>query len=478
MQIRLIVAVSLVSTLVLASVPSQSAVPPKVGAACNKQGSTKTYLGKNYTCVKSGNRTIWAKAVITKKKAPEKELPPTSLPNSGPSTSNEPKKVEVKYAPPSLPSENVELCKVKQSGNDTARSGFPTPTPLYRGEGVVRWALIPLDFSDLPGEANFMIRAQEQMQFASEWAENTSEGKLKIEWKVQDKWIRMPGLSTDYAVPLSDNRGFGSANQVSVFTRVMSEADKYFDFTGIQAVQFILPAGQKVIEYGVKGNIGFDAVRNYITGEGTRIDLFSIPSTFNEEPRSGRSFWSWWMYHYVVGLGVAKFGGSRVASPLHTYLIQGSTEGARDLGGWTRFLIGWMPESRVYCRLASNLTNLDITLIPLTDNKSQGVKLAVIPLSETKTLVLESRRVTKFSCMTSRERNGVLAYIYDSTLGHEDAYFQAIAPPGRSIETYSCFASPESDLLLHEGDRVTYEGITIEVKAHGDFDQIRLYRAS
>jgi len=321
-----------------------------------------------------------------------------------------------------------------------------------------------------------MARVQEQMEFASDWADNTSEGQLKIEWMVHNKWIRLPGLSRDYAIPVSENNWNKSPMQHSVWQRAIAESDKFVDFTGIQAVQFILPSGQSIIEYGVKSNIGFDVVKNYITGEGTRIDLFSIPSTFNEEPNSGRNYWSWWMYHYMVGLGVPKYGGSKIATPLHSYLLQGSTEGERDLSGWIRFLIGWMPETRVYCRTAANLSKLDITLVPLTDNKSQGIKLAVIPLSDTKALVLESRRVTKFACTTNTERNGVLAYIFDSTLGHQDEYFKAISPSGRSLESYSCYASRTLDFLLHEGDKVTYEGITIEMVAHGDYDQVKITR--
>jgi hypothetical protein len=375
-----------------------------------------------------------------------------------------------------VPSENIETCKIKQTGNDSVRSGFPAATPLYQSSGVVKWALIPLDFVDLPGEANFKSRVQEQMDYASEWADVTSEGRLQIQWKVQESWIRLPGLSKDYAIPVSDNNGFGSPAQQSVWTRVVTEADKYFDFTGIQAVQFILPAGQGIIEYGIKGNAWFDVVKNFKTNEGTRIELFSIPSTFLEEANSGRNFWSWWMYHYIGGLGIAKYGGSRIATPMMTYVIQGVTEGERDLGGWIRFLIGWMPEDRVYCRTATNLTKLDLTLVPLTDNKSEGVKLAVIPLSETKALILESRRVTKFSCTTRTERNGVLAYVYDSTLGHQDEYFKPISPEGRQVENYSCFANPTTDLLLHEGDTVTFQGVKIEMLKHGDYDQIRLTR--
>lgn len=476
--------------------PSIAATPPKAGAICSKAWITKNYKGKKYTCIKSGRKLVWNKGSIIKVAAP---LPspnpsitpgliptPTASPTTNPDISASPsagtstrilqKKSRVVYSPPTLPSEQIELCKLKQPGTDGVKSGFPAATPLYKGVGNVKWALIPLDFSDLPGEANFMERAQKEMDFASDWADVTSEGRLKVEWKIHDKWIRMPGVSKDYAIPVSDNKGFASPAQQKVWLKAISESDKYFDFTGIQGVQFILPAGQRIIEYGIKGNIGFDVVRNYTTGEGTKIDFFAIPSTFNEELNSGRNFWSWWMYHYLVGLGVAKFGGSQIATELHTYLIQATTEGARDLGGWMRFLIGWMPESRVYCRSSSSLTNLEITLIPLTENNQQGLKLAVFPLSDTRALILESRRETKFSCLTKTERNGVLAYVFDSTLGHMEEYFTAIAPDGRQNENYDCYASPSRDLLLHEGDKVTYQGITIELIGHGDFDQIRLTR--
>lgn len=494
--------------LIFSSLPATASMPPKPGTTCQKSGLTKIHKGKKYTCVKSGSKFSWNKGVSTKKSAPfiqptpattpepsstpvpkpsQDALPkptfsPTpsasTAPNSNPSPISgiKQKRSNVTYATPSLPSENVDLCKIQQKSNDGVKSGFPAATPLYQSTGVVTWALIPLDFSDLPGEANFLARVQKEMDFASKWAETTSDGKLEIKWKVYEKWVRLPGLSNDYAIPASDNNGFGSPAQQSVWTRAISEADKYFDFTGVQAVQFILPAGQKIIGYGIKGNTWFDVVKNYKTNEGTRIELFSIPSTFNDEPNSGRNYWSWWMYHYMVGLGVAKYGGSKFATPMMPYLIQGSTEGERELGGWIRFLIGWMADSQVYCRAASNLNSLDITLVPLTDNKSKGIKMAVFPLSQSKALILESRRVTDFACKTNTERNGVLAYIYDSSLGHQDEYLQPISPAGRAVESYSCFASPTVDLLLHEGDKVSYEGITIEMLAHGDYDQLRLSR--
>ena len=500
-------AITLALGILIPFTPAFSAPTPKAGAICAKQGLTQNYSGKKYTCVKSGKKLVWDKGVAIKKAAPAPtpssstpapELSPaasasptpTTISSPSPATSPSPtsspgnsttikqKTSAVIYSSPNLPTQSVETCKIKQLTNDSVRTGFPAPKPAYESEGTVKWALVPLDFSDLPGEANFMERAKDQMLFASEWAESTSEGKFKITWQYYDKWVRLPGSSSEYVIPPESNGGFVAPDQQRFWQRAIVEADKFVDFTGVQAVQFILPAGQQIVKYGIKGNNWYDVVKNYTTSEGTKIDLFSIPSTFNDEPNSGRNYWSWWMYHYVVGLGVAKYGGSSIALPLNTYLIQASTEGARELGGWMRFLIGWMPESKVYCRLASELTNLDITLVPLTDNKTNGFKLAVIPLSESKALILESRRVTKFACTTNTERNGVLAYIYDSKYGHQDEYFVAVAPSGRPNESHSCFASQSVDLLLHEGDKVSSNGLTLEILGHGDFDRVKITKSS
>jgi hypothetical protein len=266
------------------------------------------------------------------------------------------------------------------------------------------------------------------------------------------------------------------ADQVNLARKAITEADKFVDFKGVQGIQFILPAGQTLTMNGVKAFNWHPATVEYVTNEGSRIDLFTIPGQFHDEENQGRTYWSYWMLHYLGGLGTPKFGGNKIATPFHTFLIQGSGEGERELGGWNRFLLGWLSDNQVYCREASNLTTTEVTLVPLVDNKNTGIKLAVIPLSKSRTIILESRRVTKFACTTFTERNGVLAYVYDGKYGAIDEYFEAISPSGRPLESYSCAASRSSDPLLHEGDKVTFEGITIELLTHGEFDRVRITR--
>ena len=56
--------------LIFSLMPAYSATPPKTGLACSKQGITKTYQGKKYTCIKSGKKLVWSKGVVSEKAMP------------------------------------------------------------------------------------------------------------------------------------------------------------------------------------------------------------------------------------------------------------------------------------------------------------------------------------------------------------------------------------------------------------------------
>jgi len=151
---------------------------------------------------------------------------------------------------------------------------------------------------------------------------------------------------------------------------------------------------------------------------------------------------------------------------------------ARELSGWLRFIAGWLSEQQVYCQEVSNLKSTDLTLVPLSSTQP-GLKVAIVALSKSRALVMESRRVTKFSCDTPTPRNGVLAYIYDATLGHGENFLIPMSILGRQLEqTIGCITVPTSDRLLHESEKITVEGVNIEVLIHGDYDKIRISRTS
>jgi M6 family metalloprotease-like protein len=436
----------------LSIVPAHSAT--KAGAKCNKVGLKAISGNKTFTCIKSGKKLVWNKGSAVKKPIPVKNI---------------------SYSPPSVISDNIEICKIKEVSKSRGYTGagFPEWNLLTPSRGTVKWALIPIDFSDLPGEKNFRSRVDNQMKLLSDWYSTVSEGKFKVEWVVADRWMRLPGKSSDYLISQSVNLN-NSANGPKLFKDAMDSADPFFDFTNIQTVNFILPAGQTFIGETSQGFPWDQAVKDYVSKEG-RISSYSIPGQFFDLP--GKEYWSYWAHEFVHAIGIAHVGSSRESNPFHAYDMSGSQDGpSRELSGWLRFYAGWLDQEKIYCQGVTKLQNTEITLVPLSGS-GPGIKVAIIPVTDSKAVLIESRRVTKFDCTTPTPRNGVLVYVYDAKLGHGEPFLVPVAPAGRALERDSCGlqnnrTEPTRDLLLHEGDRVTVEGITVEVLLHGNYDKI------
>ncbi len=381
----------------------------------------------------------------------------------------------VVYKDPTVASVNINQCKINEASSvrTVLASGFPVIAPPTARTGTVKWALIPIDFADIPGDSNFRSRMDGQMKLLSDYISVVSEGKLKVEWVVHPNWVRMPGNSSQYNVPYSDDPD--RSPEIARFYRdLMKESDKYFDFTNIQVVNFIAPIGQTFLREGMQGFPWTRNVQNVRTNEGV-VPAFSFAGGFFDA--SGRTYWSYWAHEYGHTVGLGHVGSSREANPYSGYDLMAIQDGpSRELSGWLRFIIGWLPDEKVHCSDLATLQSVDVTLAPLSETKP-GVKMSVVRLSSNRALILESRRVTKFACNMPTPLNGVMAYIYDARFGHYEPFLIPVIPAGRNLETSDCQTISVPNPLLREGDKVTVEGVTIQVLEHGTYDRIRISRS-
>jgi hypothetical protein len=463
MNKKLIAFLSIFSlSLSLPLIPANAAV--KAGASCKTLGITSVASAKTFTCIKSGKKLVWNKGVLNK-------------------TSK--KIANDTYTKPSDLSDNIELCKIKEVNLNGPRAskqllptGFPSVTPSTQNFGTVKWALIPIEFPNFKGEANFRSRIDSQMKILSDWFLTVSDGKLKIDWVVLDQWTLLPKDYSEYAMPSSVNLVEGSKG-ANLFKDAMMAADPIFDFTNIQTVNFILPKGQNFISESVQGFPSDDVVKNVTTNEG-KISSFSIPGALFDQV--GRTYWSYWAHEFGHAISIAHVGASRGSlPPFSPFDLMGAQDGStRELSGWLRFLGKWMPDEKVYCKLKQNLNTTELTLVPL-NSSVDGFKMAVVPLSETKAIIIESRRFSNFSCGIS-SKNGVLVYVYDANLVHNEDFLIPIYPSGRNKEDYNTGSSPcnlesFSDPYLYQGDKVTFNGVTVENLIHGNFDKIKINKS-
>jgi beta-glucanase (GH16 family) len=76
----------------------------------------------------------------------------------------------------------------------------------------------------------------------------------------------------------------------------------------------------------------------------------------------------------------------------------------------------------------------------------------------------------------------VRVYTYDANLSHGEDFLLPIYPTGRQKENHNatakpCASEPFSDPLLYRGDKITINGVDIEVLLSGNFDRIRVTKA-
>jgi M6 family metalloprotease-like protein len=464
MNKRLIAFLSVVLLLAfLPLVPANAAV--RAGDKCAQVGIKSVIGSKTFTCIKSGKKLAWNKGVSTKK-----------------TSSSKTSKIEtINYSAPSQPSANIETCKIVEKtknrisvGPSMLPTGFPRHT-IAQKTGTVKWALIPLDFSDLPGETDFKSRIDDQMKLTSEWFDTVSEGKYKVEWVVADKWVRLPGKTSDYTISQSVNLN-NAANGPKLFKDAMVAADPSFNFTGVQTVNFILPKGQSFILESSQGFPWDEAVKNLVTNEGS-VSSYSIPGKMFDS--DNRQYWSYFAHEFGHAMAIPHVGSSREPNPFLGLDIMGNQDGeSKELTGWLRFVAGWLDDEKVYCQELSKLNNTDVTLVPLSGT-GNGVKMVVVPISETKAVVIESRRETKFSCMMPSKRNGVLVYTYDATLMHGENFLKPVTPLDRAIEYSSnCPVVGYPNPILYKGQKISVEGITIEVIDSLNYDKIKISKNS
>jgi hypothetical protein len=81
---------------------------------------------------------------------------------------------------------------------------------------------------------------------------------------------------------------------------------------------------------------------------------------------------------------------------------------------WHRFMLDWFGDSQVKCVDGANSGEYVVKISSLSSNNSQ-TKMLTIKLSETKSLVLESRRSNSLATLASK-LEGVLAYTVDQTI--------------------------------------------------------------
>jgi hypothetical protein len=524
--------IAFILSIVLIATAAQAATAPKAGSACKKAGQTITASGKKFTCVKSGKKLVWKKgvAVAAAKPTPAPVAPtPTATPTVTPTptktpepkplvagdpclvigttvdnsdgylecrdvANNQKKYFQLSNSIADLPAQNSPLpftaCRVSdqratQPTEDNYAIAYPILwSPLNRL--VSNKALfIPVDFSDHPGKISPTEAFGQNMRKFKEWIQYYSNGKFAVDIQTVDKWVRASQPSTAYASYMTH----ANPNSKVAFEMLLKDAENLFDYSSVDIVVFLFPTEMK----SFKQEATSKATLN--TNKGPR--RITAYATGNTIVNSGKDLWFSVTHELLHSWGIKQHAP---AWPAVLSINTGSNGPGQSLITWDAMILDWVKPDDVWCSELPTLNTSEVTLVPL-EREQKGVKAAMIKLSQSRVLVMESHRKDKWGKFNPGTY-GVTAYIVDTRFdtdrsgeyagvddfkgvkytraanylefpfNHGDYRAQRISES--TGEDYGIVPYFSKNYFLYEGESFTFEGVTVKLVKSGDNDTIQI----
>ena len=430
---------------------------------------------------------------------------------------------------------NTDLDRGMVHLNPQYSHGFPLPEGMLPSTGTLGVAFLAIDFTDSPGSDDQLTEIQRVAKELNEYWAFQSGGKFQMDFRFGDRVFHVPKDSAIYGLQSSP------APARELTAEVVQIADPFVDLTGVQSVFMLIPEGNTNIAQdwhkppfpGRKGAGGPFGEGSILTDEGRvlawsgngfvfeRADLkrrggvamFYVHETLHDMGITDLYLWKPWTP------GVIYKGGDTKLPMGEWDVMQDQNGNTREVIAWHKWLLGWLDDDQVYCIPSESLTDLEVSLSPLT-RTADGYKAAVIPVSERKVIVIESRRQEGYSADAGnmaiavdedgvRRRawlkdfgaEGLLVYTYDTSLFWGEGPARMQIPEGRASEWgmatcpfVTCTSTdrdnpylnwdpdnPENilmeallDPLVRLGQSITVEGVTIELIQSGEADRVRI----
>ena len=391
--------------------------------------------------------------------------------------------------------------------------GFPLSEWAIPSTGVLRVAVLFMDFPDAEAAVSLRDEAAEGLQLAEEYMEAVSYGLLDVEFVPHYHWLR---ADRSYRQFLGVNRVLGEALNDEAGALAVQIADPDFDFADFEAVITVFPRSH--FKYAVAGSTvtadgntmrnplinfkpldgpphgidarqwGHAAAHELVHGLGL-LDLYPYDFSAHEQPQapSGHEWvgtkwglmdlWAWYLadstdqrlrHTWRHPSGRTDTGYNTRLEPL-------------EMLAWSRWQLGWLDESQVLC-IEEDDSSATVALTPIAQ-PGDGIAMAAIQLSPHEVIVIESRRSLGFDRPHARTQTsgwrtevpnlaaeGVLVYTVDSFVDTGELPLKIAGDSGNGqVDDFP---------VLQPGESVTVRGYTITVTADdGDTHTVTIAKA-
>jgi hypothetical protein len=398
---------------------------------------------------------------------------------------------------------SIDMCKLQNSAsvadrtgrNSSGYAGFPainTDRHRMNLKGSNEVLIVPIDFPDFPGGNELLAQLEYDKKWMADWYRYFSNGQVKFNVTTVDRWLRMPKERSAYPSDAKTNVGDGGpasnrrmADQAQVF---IDEITKVVDLRKFSTVYFFYPDGEITFVDFIVRNQWFKAKEGDI-----QLNLFSWGKNLE-----GMETLKW---AYYIHETMHDFGISMHAPGNGWPLSMGTNQSGISLAlnPWEQFLFDWLPADQIYCDDIATLKTATISLSPV-EREDRQTKMAVIRLTPTKAIVVESHGIDKWSDLKFGDRAfppgfySIMAYIVDldknvappintdgTSLGNDEwawAVWQKVQGPRSNQFNVSVGDRKNlADYVAVLGDSFVIEGVRIKFVGTGDYETIEISKA-
>lgn len=353
--------------------------------------------------------------------------------------------------------------------------GFPLNQTNATAIGVVNLVLVAADFPDFPGKSSELNKIEGEVKKFNAWLAFQSNGRLRANWQFPKKWMRLSKRAADYRVV-----GFDTKSHVAIVNDVISASDPDVSYSAIDELFVYLPDSLTKSEpnrdpfQGVLPQFGG---KDVATPEGA-IKVVKGSGTVSQMRQYGflPTLWALWAHDLLHTIGIEGH------NPVQSFTIDSEDYLNFVMLGWHQFLAGWMRDEQVACITPQTFPSsgvAEIDLVPLQMN-FPGYRVAIVPISETRAIVVESHRQTGYG--KNIGASGVLSYLMDTK--NVPPYEQR----QRTAEIGSRFIEPDRVVqgrrrpvgrsqvraIMLPGESASFDRLVVQFVKSGRTDRIRL----
>ena len=395
--------------------------------------------------------------------------------------------------------QGIDLCKLQnadaaaQTGRNSGagKAGFPMDRTTKNGmdpNGINNVLIVGVDFPELRGGSELTDILNSDTKWMLDWYRYFSGGKATFNVSTIDHWIHSSRSAESYNRVgndyLSENSNRFLADTMQPFVDLIT---KEIDLRKFKTIYMMFPDGETTF----------------------MIDPIVRNESFNiKEGQTNLNFFGWWhdlemmetmRWAFYIHETIHDFGviGHAPGNGWGFGIMQNQSGISMAMNPYEGFLLDWLPEKQIYCQDAKTLTKTTVSLTPLEREDNQ-TKMAIIKLSSTRALVIESHGIDKWSSFNKGDRAfppgfySVMAYEVDlNKVGAPSVSSDARSLPndnyawavwqlvegGKSTNFPRIPVAHNADIFSAVavlGDSFFVDGIRVKFVGTGDFETIEI----